>query len=60
MYIEVRNKHINGIYKVKEIIGNIVCIDKDGVSFDCYLSSGEIKRFCTKDGKNSYFNSFLS
>lgn len=52
MYVEIETNCLKGIFKVKEIIGSIVAVDNNGKSYDCYLGSGEIKRFCTKDGKN--------
>ena len=52
MYVEIKTKLLSGVFEVKEIIGNIICIDNNGTSYDCYLSNGEIKRFCTKEGKN--------
>lgn len=52
MYAQINTRLLKGIFKVNEIIGGIVSVDNNGTSYDCYLKSGEVERFCTKDGKN--------
>jgi hypothetical protein len=56
MYVEIETRLLTGIYKVNQIIGNIVSVDNNGTNYDCYISKGDIKRFCNEDGTNFIFN----
>ena len=53
MYAEIKTNQVKGIYKVIEITGRIVCVERyDGLPYDVYLNNGEVIRFCDKNGNN--------
>lgn len=56
LYIEVDTTNYKGIFRVKEILGNIVAVDINGTTTDFYINNKkEIVKFCDVNGKNFSF-----